>query len=242
MSPNRLTVLVLTALTLTPACKNEDPGSLIVTYRLGNDKSCQEAGVQEIHVVLDEENGIEESAACAAGQVEILGLPVGNYNVDVTGIDANGVVIMDNIDDGTTKANVTGSGKELMPAEIALTDAPAKLEVRWDFGFTSCENTGIDSFEIEAFDESGSASLVSGSLGCSDLADNNDGYHFVADPDRNIDGRRLGEVGVQPVDSDGVEVGDRVLFTIMPPSPGYTVQLTFDCVEGGCTSPTGVPD
>lgn len=240
--PLTLTAMTLAGLAALSGCKNEDPGSLLVTYRLGNDRSCAEAGVQEIRVVLDEDNGIENSAPCAEGTVELLGLPIGTYNVDVTGIDENGVVIMDNVKDGVTKVTVKGDGKELTPPEIALTDAPAKLQLRWDFGFTSCENAGIEAFEIEAFDDSGSENLLAAELTCTAQPDTSDGYRAVPDPERQLNGRRLGEVGIQPLDSSGAPVGDRLIFTLEPPSPGYTVSLTMECDETGCSSATNMPD
>ncbi len=242
LSLSSATLACFVALAASAGCKGEDsPGSLVVTYRLGNDRSCADTGVQEIRVVLDEEDGIEDGAPCVDGEVVLEGLPVGTYTVLVEGIDQNGVVIMDNIDASETKVKIAGDGKELMPSTIALTDSPAKLQVRWDFGFTSCENVGIDAFEIEAFDEAGSDNLLTASLDCTAQPDTSAGYRDVADPERELNGRRFGQLGIQPVDSSGAEVGERLIYNFDPPTPGYTVGVTLECDELGCTG-TGSPD
>ncbi len=167
---------------LLGGCKQTDPGSATIKYRIGNDKTCEEAGVTDIHVILDQEEGIEDDGPCGNGEFEFTGIPVGSYSVMVLGINSEGIAIVDNLDDAETKLKIEGDGKELETTTIVMGDAPAELYVRWDFDFTDCAGAGIDKFLVEAFDQDGSNILVSDELDCEGAS----GYTLVADPDREL--------------------------------------------------------
>lgn len=227
----------LAALAFAGGCKQTDPGSALIKYRIGNDKTCQESNVEMIRVVLDESDGIEDEGVCGNGEFEFTGIPVGNYTVRVYGLNPDGVAIVDNLDDQETKIKVEGDGKELETNTVVLGDAPAQLFVRWDFDFTDCAAAGIDRFRIEGFDQDGSNILVSDEIDCAGAS----GYQLVDDPDRELNGNEFGEAGVRPLDSDGNEVGAAALFTFEPPTPGYPINLSVTCTADGCTG-TGTPD
>lgn len=231
---------VFACLSSAVGCADQTPGSVLVDYRIGNDKTCAEAGVTNLDIVLSQEDGISGGGPCNDEPILLEGIPVGKYAIDITGSDANGVVIVDNVDASPTVVDITGDGKELSPTQIPLSDTPAELLVRWNFGFTSCESAGISKFLIEAFDDSGSENFVSVELDCTEAGDAA-GYREVPDDQRELNGRRFGEVGVQARAADGSPVGPRVNFAVPAPGPGYKVYLTLECDQNGCTS-TGAPD
>jgi hypothetical protein len=240
IAPIALLPLLATA-TLLGGCAETDPGSALIKYRIGNDKTCAEAGVDQIKVTLDEEDGIDETFPCGEGEFLYEGIPVGKYTVIVEGIDDLGVTIVDNIDAEETKLNISGDGSEKETNIIALTDSPAKLRVRWDFGFASCESVGVESFLIEAYDSTGSNQLLSETIDCTTPGEGSEGYRAVPDPDRELLGGVFGEVGVRPQDASGGLVGQAVIFGFTSPMPGYTISTTLVCDEAGCTG-SGSPD
>ena len=238
--PSRLAafLLPLAVSGVNTGCADEiGPGSIVVPVELGNQKSCEEVGVT--HILAELDGGMwSEEVTCDLGEVRFDNLEAGEYELWVGALDSNGVAIMDN--SGPQVVEVVGDGTTVTTDAVRLTDAPAKVRVRWDFGFGSCSAASIDRFEISAFEVGGSADLLSASIACSADGDSN-GYRELPDPNRDLRGNLLGEIAVTPVDSGGTPVGSTAQFTFEPPGPGYAVNLSLSCEDTGCTS-SGVPD
>lgn len=242
-SVSRLALLSIAASTVLGGCADTDPGSALIHYRIGNDKTCSEAGVEQIRVILDEDDGIDDIAPCSSdGEFLYEGIPVGDYTIIIQGIDGDGYAIVDNIDEDAVKINISGSGAEKETSVIALTDSPAILQVRWNFGFGSCESVGIDHFLIEAYAEgSGSNKLLSETLDCDTPGEGSEGYRIVPDPDRELLGGVFGEAYIRPQDASGNLVGEAQSFSFAAVAPGYTISTTIECDESGCVG-SGDPD
>ena len=243
-SLTRLALLpLIAAATAMSGCADTDPGSALIKYRIGNDKTCAEAGVEQIRVTLDEEDGIDDTAPCGEGEFLYEGIPVGKYTIMIEGIDAMGIAIVDNLDEEAVKININGDGSEKETTVIALTDSPARLHVAWDFGGHNCESVGVDHFLIEAYAEgTGSNKLLTETIDCLEGPTEDLGtYREVPDPERALLGGVFGEAGIRPQDADGNLVGSAVNFVFEPPMPGYPIEVTIDCDDSGCTG-SGVPD
>lgn len=233
----------LAALSLL-ACDGSDAvakGVLIVPYELGNNRSCDDLGVDTVQADLDD-GFIVEEVDCDEGQVRIESVPVGTYNIRVFGLDADGFPVLDSEATGPVKERVIDSSTTTVDPKILLTSAPARLFVRWGFGFSSCDEEGVDHFLIRAWHKEGIQLLLESELNCMTKGEGSESYRRVPDPDRELGGDVLGEVSVQPVDADGNELGDPVVFVFDPPGAGHPVRLSLsDCSSNGCEG-SGEPD
>ncbi len=236
-------ILVLTCLAAS-ACgkgKGEDYGVLVVPYELGNHRQCGDLGIVSVRAELDEGN-LSQEVDCGAGQVRFNLLQPGHYDVVVYGVDDSGVQAMDSLAAGPVPVEVVGSGTTVVvdPA-VKLTAAPAKLQLRWDLGFGSCESSSIDSFAISAWRSDGSDLLMQTKVPCSTVGKGREQYRLVPDMERALSGDELGEVDVQAQDSHGIPMGESVTFNFAPPGAGGEVKLSLNCMDGGCKG-SGVPD
>ena len=93
----------------------------------------------------------------------------GNHEVVVYGLDKHDVPVMDSLAEVRSTIDVVGGGTTVVvdPA-LKLTAAPAKLELRWAFGFGTCESTAIDHFGISAWRSDGSDLLMETEVDCDD--------------------------------------------------------------------------
>jgi hypothetical protein len=243
------------ALSLASCSREPGPGTVIVKFRLGNDKTCEELGVVNVRAFLgddptlsdagDTDGGgpdLDVTAPCEDGEVTITQVPAGSYELTVQAIDAADVTIMDNLKDGALPVEVLGDGSQLTTDTIGLTNSPSQLKVRWDFGFSSCEAEGVGSFRIAAFDTTGTEGLHEVTIPCNTAGDPDDeNYRLIDDPDRSIDGTVFGEVGIDVLDASNAELGMREVLAFTPPGPGYPIKISLACDATGCTS-SGMPD
>lgn len=215
-------------------------GALVIPFQLGNDKSCEAVGVDFVLAELD--NGyLEQMVDCTEGEVRFTSVPEGSYSIVLYGMTA-GYPIMDSLEGGDLVQPVAGQGSTttVSPA-VVLTSAPAKLELRWDFGFSSCQTADIDAFRVMAWEENGQDLLLMGTLDCSQAGEGANNYRTLSDPDRKLGGELLGEVSIQPLNGAGESVGDVVTFMFDPPGAGHPVRLSVECDSTGCDG-SGEPD
>jgi hypothetical protein len=218
------------------------PGTLVVPFELGNNRSCEAAGVDYVVAELGDEDYVQE-AACSNGQVRFLNVPAGNYEIKISAFDEEDVEVMDSFNASDTMVSVEGNERtsEHKPA-VTLTAAPAHLMVRWTFGFTTCRGASIDRFAIKVWQSGGDSLLLSQTLPCVlEGNTNRDGYREIEDPERRLSGEQAGEVTIQPLDKMGVGVGPAAAFKYKAPGPGHDVRVSVECDQGACRG-TGKPD
>lgn len=241
--------LVLTALVVAPACSGEDPpGSLIVPFTIGDDVACSVIGVTEVTVDLYSTSASgaastlidSTTVACDEGKAEFMGLPAGRYDVQVTGVDAEDVIVADNLDkDPTDIAEVT-SGAQNTADEVVMRPTPAKIHVRWQFngGFGMCSDVPVAEFKVNISEKMGLTQLLSHTFDCDPEEDAVGGYNVIPDPTREIAGDDLDRITIDPLDANGADlVAAPLRFELIPPGHGRTVKLTalVDCTEDPCT-------
>lgn len=215
-------------------------GALVVPFQLGNDKSCEEVGVDFVLAELDG-GYLEQMVDCTEGQVRFTSVPEGSYSIVLYGL-SGGFPVMDSLEGDEVIARVAGQGNTTtISPDVVLTSAPAKLEVRWDFGFSSCQTADVDAFRVMAWETNGSDRLLQGTLDCTQAGEGANNYRTLEDPDRKLAGELLGEVSIQPLDGNGEAFGDVVTFKFEPPGAGHPVRLSIECDSMGCEG-SGEPD
>ncbi|PRP95642.1 hypothetical protein ENSA5_37750 [Enhygromyxa salina] len=236
-------VVVVGVSALAGCSPDKGPGSLSVTYELGNQKSCAELGIdslraelvqgpsEDLTVVYSEEIPCEDG-----GEIVLDLLEPGLYSLIVSAQDDNGVETMDNLGQPDTERRVEIFEAAQANVAAELTARPAQFELRWRLGadgFGNCAAIGIDRFEVTAYQNNGTVVLLETELDC-DLAGDAMGYRLVPDPDRELNGALLDEVGIQAVDASGNSVGSAATISFEPVGAGYPLQLTVECTESGC--------
>ena len=221
--------------------KGPDEGVLVVPFELGNRKECSDLGVVGVRVELDD-GELAQEVDCEAGEVRFNLLDPGRYEVRVYGLDADGVAIMDSLEDGPLTADVIGRDTTVVldPAAM-LTAAPARLMMRWQFGFGSCESAAVGGFTISAWRADGGELLMEADVPCEMPGEGREQYRLVPDDERDLSGDSVGEVDVQPYDVNDIAMGDPTTFAFDPPGAGRAVKLSLTCNGGGCDG-TGKAD
>lgn len=219
------------------------PGTVVVSYQLGNNKTCSEVGVDEIRAAVFQGSYEEPTVLfsdivpCSDGEVVLNAVEPNTYELRVIGYDQNGVATFDNLGQIAAERRIEVFEAAESPIEAELTARPAELYVRWrlgDGGFSNCGNVGIDRFEITTYQVGGGTALLEATLPCNLAGDGAD-YRPVPDPDRSLNGVLFGEAGIQALDANGMEVGSPALFVFEPPGSGYSIDLTIECTDAGCS-------
>ena len=221
--------------------RSASSGTLVVPFQLGNNRSCDDAGVSYVVAELGKEEYVQD-APCENGQVRFLNVPAGSYEIKISAFDEQDVEVMDNHESIDAMVDVEGDNRtsEHEPA-VTLTSAPAHLLVRWTFGFTTCRGASIDSFSIKAWRGGGDDLLISKSLPCNLEGSGKDQYRAIDDPDRRFSGEQAGEVTIQPLDKEAVNVGPAAVFKYKAPGAGHDVRVSVECDQGACKG-NGKPD
>jgi hypothetical protein len=221
------------------ACQEERAGSgtLVVPFELGNRRTCETFEVYRVRGELDDGDAVfVDEVSCESGLLRFENVPAGNYNVRLFARDKDGVVVMDSLDDVSKPMSVVGDGTTVIAEDpVLLMATPARLYVRWSFGFGSCKSAGIERFDVSAWRSDGAELLLEGRLDCEDDGDEDDHYRAVKDVKRTLAGDHVAEVTVVPLDEGRLEVGDPVTFKFSPPGPGHDIRLSVTCDEDGCT-------
>lgn len=256
----------LSIMLAAPACSQPEPvGDLIVPFEIGAGIECAVKGVTDVEVTLLEiKSGAAEDVAvestkvpCTEGKALFNNIPVGTYALKVEGFDADDFVVVDNvpaIDNGVLEEIEVGEvleGRETTATTVNLSSTPAKLWVRFELnkdGFQSmCSQIPMTELLITTFKTDGADKIISITLPCVATPTEAGQYHYLADPERNLDGSEFDYVRVQPRDATGNMVGLDVKYALPePPGAGRTVKLTFsaectaekcdlECRGGACT-------
>lgn len=242
----RTSLLSLTVAIGCLACApDKGPGSLVIDYVLGNNKTCEEIGAERIEVTLYqgtlEEPTVEyeDMLLCDnAGTANISDIEPGLYSIAVFAYDDSDVAIFDNQGQPATERAIEIFEAAETPHEAELTARPAQLRIAWrlgDDGFGNCAGVGIDRFEITTYEVGGGTLLLETALDCA-LNGDASGYRLVDDPERVLNGAQFGEVGIQALDAAGNPVGSSAEFVFMPVGAGYDVDLRIECTNLGCVS------
>lgn len=219
-------------------CSDDTPkdtsGVLVVPFALGNRKSCEELGITGVRVELDDGAYVEE-AECDAGEVRFSMVPEGRYDLVAYGLDERGVGVMDSLATGPMPVDVIGDRTTVVvqPA-VTLTAAPAKLLLRWELGFGSCESARMGGFTVSAWRADGSELLMESEVACDMPGEGAQQYRLVPDVGRELSGDAVGEAQVQPFDVNDLAMGDPITYTFDSPGPGGKVKLSLSCDDGGC--------
>jgi hypothetical protein len=241
------TAVSLLSLTVAFGClacaPDKGPGSLVIDYTLGNNKLCAEIGVERIEMTVYqgtlEEPTVEyeDMLLCDDNGESVIGdIEPGVYSIAAVGYDANDVAIFDNLGQPATERALEIFEAAETNIEAELTARPAELRIAWrlgDGGFANCAGVMIDRFEITTYEMGGGTVLLESVMDC-ELGGDSMGFRLVEDPERILNGTRLGEVGIQALDASGNVVGSPALFVFMPPGSGYGVELRIECTELGC--------
>jgi hypothetical protein len=226
-------VPLLAGLLFTPGCSDDaGPGHIVIPYKIGAGLSCDDLGVTKVRATLTED--ISDDAPCENGEVRIDDVPPGSYDLLLQGLDGNGVAIVDNgaHDD---RVEIIGDGSTVTADEINMSLAPAKLWIRWDFDYVTCDTVDFTDIEIEAYANGGGLLLHDSSFDCdADPEEGMSGYHLFEDDSRNLVGDALDTVIVAPVDASGAPVGPEMSFSFEPVGHGYPVEISLRCDENGC--------
>jgi hypothetical protein len=215
-------------------------GALVVPFELGNQKDCASLNVVTVRAELDG-GGVAKEVNCDAGKIRLDGVTPGSHDVVLYGLDKDDIKIMDSLAAGPLSAKVEDGKTTVIDPPAQLTLAPAKILLRWDFGFASCSSAAIETFRATAWRSNGSEQLLQTKVKCSSAGTGEGQYRNVADPGRDLSGDELGEVDVQPESSTPADVGAAVKFSFDPPGPGREIKLSLTCTEKGCEG-SGQPD
>lgn len=218
--------------------EDEGKGALIVPVVLGPDRDCAEVNVEQIEVSLGEDGEFTNVVGCSDERprtVRIEKVPAGKYDLVVRGLDEDFVAVMDNLADDARdrRVEVLGDGASVEASPVTLTASPAIFELTVDFRASSCSASGIDSFEVRAFDDQVDQ-LLQFDLECDD---DTLGTSVIPDPSRSLKGDQFADFTIQPLDKSGQAVGPTLGpdMPFEPPGPGRTVSVTLlDCDENGC--------
>lgn len=234
--------LGLSAILVSSSCAppRAQTGDLIVPFVLGNAVSCGKSDVRVVVAFLDDDRSAE--AECDAGAVVFSDVPAGAYDVKLFGYaEDNTSIVMDSLATKQLFAQVAGGATTTLPEDVVLTAAPVRLELRWGFGFRSCESNGVDRFVVSAWIAGGTDPLLTAELGCTQDTTDHDNYRTVPDPERDLKGGIVGQVSIQALRVDGAAVGKPAIFEFDPPGSGSSIRLTVECGQTGCAG-TGMPD
>lgn len=209
-------------------------GSVVVPYVLGNMRTCKDMGIDVVQGVLDDQFLVLE-VPCEEGRIRFVDLPEGLYRVALFGLSEDGYSVMDSLGPEAIIIKVPGQGvSATVEPAILLTAAPAHLQIRWDFGFSSCAGAGVESFMIRAWNPDGRDLLLEETLPCESNGSGSQQYRDVPDFGRNLGGTLVGQVSVSALRDDGTPFGPPVGFNFEPPGSGRRIQLTLKCNGSGC--------
>jgi hypothetical protein len=215
---------------IASGCANEEEsGNLNVTYVLGSGVACDALDIETVKVTLGN-NSETESAPCNPdAPIVLTSVKAGTQKIQVEAIDSEGFVVMDNVAAPTSDDKVEVLGGSSTDFEVQLSATPARIAFDWILSIDSvpdsCNLVAPQFFDVTAFENTGSATLLTHQFGC-ELPEA--GFNVVPDPDRDINGADLDAVRVVVRDADMQEL-DTLNYAFDPPGPGRQLNFLISC-------------
>ena len=230
---------LLSSSLILASCSSETqgPGSLEVRYVLGPDRTCEELGIEELELTLeDTDHAVVVPCDDASERVLRLDeLAPKRYVHRIRGLDAEGTATMDNGAESRSqrRVQVLGDGAIVEADRTSeLTVTPVYLQVSIDFAASSCASSEMSHLEISAYDQTADI-LLDAAVPCDD---NTEGFFAVEDELRALKGSLFSELTIQPISRSGEPMGTLLNpGQFEPVGPGRTVWLELlNCTSDGC--------
>ncbi|MEZ4380641.1 MAG: hypothetical protein R3A79_04810 [Nannocystaceae bacterium] len=245
----RLNLIPLACLPLVAALAGctTDPGNLEIPFSIGSSSvTCETAEVATVEMTLveisdegDEPVEYTGSAPCTDGSVSFPGVAASEYDLFVTAKTSDGTVVFDNQDPTSLKKVEALEGQTVTTEEVRLSPTPARILVRWELtkGGAQVQCGGVDTkqFKVFAYTADGITTLLDAEAIACDADPAESPYHVVPDPDRQLDGTRVGQVEVIAQDGGGATVGaPSVVMLAEAPGRGAAIKIKVACVDEVC--------
>lgn len=220
----------LSLLTLATACEGDEQYTASVPYQLGAGMTCQQANIVKLRVKLGKlADQVFEGACDDTGSLTLDGVQEGEWSMVVEAIDAKGIVTMSS-SVATTPPVVNFRENDFVTPRMTLASVPAKVKLRWNLGFDTCEKMELKGFRVQAWDQSEARLLLSGSIPCNAPLDAQS-FRDLADPNGLLSGSDLQALTIQPFLNNEQDFGAPIQVKLpAPPGPGYAVEVSFNCV------------
>ncbi|MBC8067953.1 MAG: hypothetical protein IAG13_06425 [Deltaproteobacteria bacterium] len=220
----------LASLCIASGCADEEQsGNLNVTYVLGSGVACDALDIETVKVTLGNDSEVESAPCNPDSPIVMTSVKAGTQNIKVEAIDSEGFVVMDNVAPPTSDDKVEVLGGSSTDFEVQLSATPATIAFDWVLSIDdvpdSCNLVAPQIFDITAFENSGSATLLTHQFGC-ELPEPS--FNPVPDPDRDINGADLDAVRVVVRDADGGML-DTLNYPFDPPGPGRQLNFRINC-------------
>lgn len=231
-SLKQLSGWALSLLACTTACGGDDVYVASVPYQLGVGMSCQEAGIVKLRVKLGKlADQVFEGACDDTGSLTLEGVQEGKWSMIMEAMDAKGVVTMSSAV-ASVPPTVDFKQNEQVTPKMTLASVPAKVKLRWNLGFGTCENMNLKGFRVQAWDASKARMLMSGLVECNAPLDEQM-FRVLPDPNSLLSGAELRALNIQALRGDEQDFGAPIRVDLAaPPGPGYSVEVSFTCVAG----------
>lgn len=231
LSAKKFLGLGLSLLAFSTACADdEQPVSATLPYQIGAGLSCQQSKVTTLRAVLGAaREQVFEGPCDDTGKLAVNGVRKGTWPLVLEGVDAQGAVIMRSTIGAAAVPRVELLADGATLPRLTLANVPAKMQLRWNLGFGSCETLNIKGFMVQAWDQSKGRMLMSGTIECGAPVVN-DTFRALPDPQGLLSGSELRALSIQPLLVNGQGFGDAVQVDLQsPPGPGYIVRVSLTC-------------
>lgn len=221
---------LLSLLALSTACEGDESYVVSVPYQLGAGMTCQQANIVKLRVKLGKlADQVFEGACDDSGALTIEGVQEGEWSMVVEGVDPKGIVTMSS-SVATVPPVVDFKENDMATPRMTLASVPAKVKLRWDLGFDTCDKMQLKGFRIQAWDQSQARLLLAGSIACNAPLDAQS-FRNLADPNGLLSGSDLQALTIQPFLNNEQDFGAPIQVKLpAPPGPGYAVEVSFKCV------------
>lgn len=248
----RLNLLPLACLPLVTALAGltgctTDPGNLEIPFSIGSSSvTCESAEVATVEMTLieisdegDEPVEYQGSAPCTDGSVTFAGVAASEYDLFVSAKSSEGTTVFDNQGPASLKKVEALEGQTVTTEEVRLDPTPARILVRWELtkGGAQVFCGGVDTkqFQVSAYTPDGITTLLEADAIACDADPAESPYHVVPDPDRTLDGTRVGQIEVTAQDMGGATVGaPSVVMLDASPGRGASIKIKVACIDEEC--------
>lgn len=235
-----LRLALLPLIVVAPACAEDEPyGALTIQYGFrGISRTCAQADIATVAVTLD--GDYTETAACdLTSGITLASVPARNYAMLlVEGINADGIIVMDNLAPPITDESVEVLGDTTQTIAVELSPTPARVRLSFNvltetgFPYAPQEAPAIRSFVVDALENQGTSPLHTHEFVYALLTSVQNVP--VPDPSRLVSGDDIDAITVDIVTQDGRTV-DTLEFVFTPPGPGRNIDVAIQCQGESCT-------